>query len=67
MIPENRAHATAVLQDLALVNYDRAGKEIKQALGSKNKVDELRMANDLADQLRRQYHHAIQVARGAAD
>jgi hypothetical protein len=67
VIPENRARATAVLQDLAVVGYDRAGREIKQALGSKNKVDELRLANELADHLRKQYHHAIQVARGAAE
>lgn len=65
VIPENRAKATAVLQKLEIVGYDRASNEIKQALGSKNKVDELRMANELADRLRKQYHHAIQVARGA--
>jgi len=61
---ENRIRATAVLQDLSSVSYERAGKEIKQALGAKNKVDELRMANALADQLRAQYRRAADVARG---
>jgi len=63
--PENRARALARLQDLSSVSYDRAGKEIKQALGSKNKVDELRMANELAEQFRRQYREAAEIARGA--
>ena len=62
---DNRARALAVLQDLAPVSYERTGKEIKQALGSKNKVDELRMANELADAFRKQYRRAVEIARGA--
>jgi len=62
---ENRIRATAVMQDLSSVSYERASKEIKQALGAKNKVDELRMASALADQLRAQYRRAAEVARGA--
>src|SRR6478736_3788296 len=61
---DNRARALVVLQDLAPVSYERTNKEIKQALGAKNKVDELRMANALADQLRAQYRRAADVARG---
>jgi iron(III) transport system substrate-binding protein len=65
--PDNRARALALLQDLAPVSYERTGKEIKQALGSKNKVDELRMANELAEQFRQQYRRAGEIARGEAE
>ncbi len=64
---DNRARALAVLQDLTPVSYERTGKEIKQALGSKNKVDELRMANELAEQFRKQYRQAAEIARGAGN
>jgi iron(III) transport system substrate-binding protein len=59
-----RDAAIAVLQDIPFVNYERAGKEIRQALGSKNKVDEIRMANELADKFRTQYRKAREIARG---
>jgi iron(III) transport system substrate-binding protein len=64
---EARTRALAVLQDLSPVSYERTGKEIKQALGSKNKVDELRMANELAEQFRKQYRQAAEIARGGAN
>src|SRR6478609_384614 len=64
---DTRARALAVLQDLSPVSYERTGKEIKQALGSKNKVDELRLANELAEQFRKQYREAAAIARGAAN
>lgn len=60
----NRERALAALQDLSLVSYDRVGKEIKQALGSKNKVDEVKMARDLGDRFRVQYARAAAIARG---
>lgn len=63
--PEARTRALAVLQDLSIVSYERTGKEIKQALGSKNKVDELRMANELADRFRQQYRRAAEIAKGS--
>lgn len=59
-----RERALAALQDLSVVSYDRALKEIKQALGSKNKVDEVRMANELAGKFRAQYARAAAIARG---
>ncbi len=59
-----RERALAELQDLSIVSYDRAGKEIKQALGSKNKVDEVTKARDLGDQFRAQYARAAAIARG---
>jgi iron(III) transport system substrate-binding protein len=59
-----KVRALAELQDLSAVNYDRASAEIKGALGSKNKVDEIRMANDLADEFRRHYRRAEAIAKG---
>jgi len=61
--PEVRAEALAVLADLSTVAYDRTGKEIRAALGSKNKVDEIRMANELGATFRRNYARAEAIAR----
>jgi iron(III) transport system substrate-binding protein len=59
-----KARALAELQDLSAVSYDRTNAEIKTALGSKNKVDEVKMANALADDFRRRYARAEAIARG---
>lgn len=59
-----KARALAELQDLSAVSYDRVGGEIKSALGSKNKVDEIRMANELATHFRERYRRAEKIARG---
>jgi tryptophan 2,3-dioxygenase len=61
--PENRAAALAVLQDMAAVSYERTGTDIKRALGSKNKVDEIHLANELASRFRQQYSKAAEIAR----
>jgi ABC-type Fe3+ transport system substrate-binding protein len=61
--PAVRAEALAVLADLSAVDYDRTGKEIRAALGSKNKVDEIRMANELGATFRRNYARAEAIAR----
>ena len=59
-----RTEALAVLQDLSLVNYDRAGGEIRRAFESKDKVEEVRLARDLGEAFRRQYARAAALARG---
>ncbi len=59
-----REQALAALQDLSVVGYDRVGKDIRQALGSKNKGDEVKMARDLGDRFRVQYARAAAIARG---
>ena len=61
---ENRKAALAILQDMTAVSYERAGKEIKQALGSKNKVDEIRLANQLAGDLRPNYRNTTETSLG---
>ena len=60
-----RAGALAALQDLSLVDYERAGHEIRQALESKDKSQEVRLARDLGEAFRRQYARAEGLARGA--
>jgi iron(III) transport system substrate-binding protein len=57
-----RSHALAVLQDLSAVDYDHALGSIKRAMVSKNQVDELTFARDLANQFRRQYGRAEVLA-----
>ncbi|KXU36494.1 iron ABC transporter substrate-binding protein [Cephaloticoccus primus] len=59
------AAALAALQDLSLLSYDRASGEIRAALRSKNRADELRLARELSAQLRTQYAHAATLARQA--
>ena len=64
--PEPRkASALARLQDLSAVNYERASQEIKRALASKNKVDEITLARTLGDLFRKQYAEAEAIALGA--
>lgn len=55
--------ALAVLGDLSSVSYDNVQGRIRTALTSKNKVDEIRMANELANGFRRQYQQAAEIAR----
>ena len=64
--PESRRmEALAKLQDLSAVNYDRARIEIKKALTSKNKVDEITFARELGNHFRRQYAIAEDLAKRA--
>ena len=63
--PEPRkAKALAALQDLPAVAYERAGGEIHHALTAKDKVEEVRLAGELADGFRRDYARAAAIARG---
>jgi ABC-type Fe3+ transport system substrate-binding protein len=55
--------ALAVLGDLSSVSYDNVQGRIRTALSSKNKVDEIHMANELANGFRRQYDRAAEIAR----
>jgi len=54
--------ALAILQDMSLLSYERAGGEIRTVLRSKNRADELRLARELGAQLREQYVRARQAA-----
>lgn len=59
-----RAKALAVLQDLSVVSYEETNQRIKPVLGSKNKTGEILLAKELAEQFRRQYRRAEELARG---
>jgi ABC-type Fe3+ transport system substrate-binding protein len=61
-----KSQALEALQDLALLSYERMNGDIKRALGSKDKVDEVRMAKALADALRANYRKAEAIAKGGS-
>jgi ABC-type Fe3+ transport system substrate-binding protein len=61
-----KSEALAVLQDMSAVNYDRATNEIRARLGAKDKVDEIRVAQELAEVFRANYRRAEAIARGRA-
>jgi iron(III) transport system substrate-binding protein len=55
--------AMKVLNDMSALSYDQVSGPIKQALGAKNKVEEVLLANELGGKLRAQYRLAEQLAR----
>lgn len=59
------AEALAVMSDMAPAAYPQLKARIIPALTSKNKVDEIRLANQLAGQFRAQYQKAGELARAA--
>ncbi len=63
--PESaKTQALAALQDISAIEYDRVRGEVHRALSSRDKVDELRLANALAETFRRNYARAEAIARG---
>jgi ABC-type Fe3+ transport system substrate-binding protein len=61
-----KRQALAALQNLDAVGvtYDQARNEIKKALSSKNKVDEITLARDLGERFRQRYAEAMRIADG---
>jgi len=59
-----RSEALAVLQELSAVSYEQTNTRIKQALNSRNKVDEISLANELGRRFRTNYRRAERIARG---
>jgi iron(III) transport system substrate-binding protein len=57
------AEALAVLTDLDAVAYGEVGGRIKKALTSKNRIEEISLAKELANHFRRQYLRAAELAR----
>ena len=63
--PESaRGRALAVLQDMSAVTYGRTTTQLRARLGSRNKVDEVRLAKELADVFRANYARAEAIATG---
>ncbi len=58
-----RAQALAVLQDMAAVDYDQVVGVIRGRLGSRNKVEEVNLARELAERFRGNYERAEAIAR----
>ncbi len=59
-----RAQALAVLQDVSSVSYERITKDIRSRLSARDKVEEVRLAKELADGFRANYARAEAIARG---
>ena len=55
--------AVARMGDMSVISYDRTTGAIHQALNSKDKVDELRLANEISGAFRQQYREAAELAR----
>lgn len=54
--------ALDVLQDVSKVNHEQASGRIKRILGARDKVEEVRLANELANHFRHQYERAAELA-----
>ena len=58
-----RSRGLAVLQDVSAVDYAQAMGRIKRGLGSKNQVDAVSLARELAEEFRANYRRAERIAR----
>lgn len=57
--------ALAAFQDLSAVDYAATNGRIRAALRSKNKVDEIKLANELGNRFRAQYQRVEELAKAA--
>jgi hypothetical protein len=55
--------ATAVFDDVTLVDYEAAAGPVRAALGSGNPIDEAVLGNRLVTALRAQYRSVVDLAR----
>ena len=55
------ADALAVFQDVSAVSYEETAGRIRAALRSKNKVDEIKLANELGNRFRAQYLKVVEM------
>jgi iron(III) transport system substrate-binding protein len=62
--PLERARALEALQDVSSVDYEQARGRIRSGLESKNLVDAVDLARDLAEGFRKNYRNAERIARG---
>jgi iron(III) transport system substrate-binding protein len=59
-----KSRALEVLQDVSAVEYDQVRGVIRTRLGSRDKVEEVRLAKELGQLFRRNYRQAEEIARG---
>ena len=55
--------ALARMSDMSIISYERTNGAIHRAFNSKDKVDEIRIANEIGSAFRRQYREAAELAR----
>ena len=55
--------AMARLSDMSIISYERTQGAIRAALNSKDKVDEIRMSQEIGRVFRQQYREAAELAR----
>jgi spermidine/putrescine-binding protein len=55
--------AMARLGDMSIISYERTQSAIRAALNSKDKVDEIRMSQEIGRVFRQQYREAAELAR----
>jgi iron(III) transport system substrate-binding protein len=55
--------AWRAFSNMDAVGYETARTTLKDALGSKNRIDEVRLAKELSDKFRAQYREAIRLAK----
>jgi ABC-type Fe3+ transport system substrate-binding protein len=58
-----KSRALAVLQDLSPIDYERTSQQVHMRLGSKDKVDEVRLAKELGGYFRANYARAEAIAK----
>ena len=58
-----RSRALAALQDFSAIDYERTSQDIRARLGSKDKVDEVRLAKELGEFFRANYARAEAIAK----
>ncbi len=58
--------AMAKLQDMSVVDYETVNGRIKTVLASRDRIAELKLAQELGEHFRRQYAEAAALASGAA-
>lgn len=61
-----RDRALAALQDISFISYERTTGAIRERMNARNRVDEARLARELADAFRANYRRAEAIARGEA-
>jgi ABC-type Fe3+ transport system substrate-binding protein len=59
------AAALAVMGDMSAVTYAETSGRVRRALNSKDKVDAVKLASELADTFRGQYARAAEIARAS--
>jgi ABC-type Fe3+ transport system substrate-binding protein len=61
---ERKTRALAAMQELSAISYERTAGAIRERMNARNRVDEARLARELADFFRGNYQRAEAIARG---